>query len=137
MYVIIVSQGVAMTNKTVMEEGYCTIIDIFEYPVTYDNISSIEKGIIIQPDDSKEGTITDAHERDFSQFSVGQRVVSGSYTWKRPATIQDKNIYSFKGEKCPNEIDEYEHSAYDELLYDQKKATSKKKYIFNNKLKYF
>ena len=75
-----------MTDKKVLDEVRGTIIKVYEYPVLNDGtITSMEKGIIIQPDDETKGTISEAFiGRDYSQFSVGQRVVHVSYTWKRP-----------------------------------------------------
>ena len=63
-----------MTDKTVLEEVHGTIIGMYECPTT-------EKQICIQPDDETRGEIlTDVTEEEFSQFSVGQRVVNVSYT---------------------------------------------------------
>ena len=116
-----------MNDRIVLNEVRGTIIKVYEYSVVNGkNTTSMEKGIIIQPDDSKEGTISEAYiGRDYSQFSVGQRVVHVSYTWKRPANAYDKAKYSYFGRKCPNEIDEFEYITYDELSYDQKNQSAK------------
>ena len=66
-----VMQPVKTINETVNEtvkEVRGTITKVCNYP----NVPQI----IIQPDDKTEGTITEAVEgRDYSQFSVGQRIV--------------------------------------------------------------
>ena len=112
-----------MTNKTILEEIHGTIIKVYEIPTSN---GSIEKGIIIQPDDSSEGMISEAIKgRDYSQFSVGQRVVYVIYTWKRPATETEKQEYANYGEECPNEIDEFEYVTYDELSYYREIQSSK------------
>ena len=108
-----------MTDKTVKNEIRGTVVKIFEYPVSRDkDIVSIEKGIIIQPDDKEIGAITEAFKGvDYSQFSVGQRVVIVTYTWKRPATEIDKRDYDREGMICPKEIEDFEDVIYDELSY--------------------
>ena len=117
-----------MTDKTVLDEVRGTITKVHEYPVLnmYGTEISREKGIIIKPDDETKGTISEAFiGRDYSQFSVGQRVVHVSYTWKRPATEDDRVEYSDDDMECPDEVDEYEHVTYDELSYDQKMQSGK------------
>ena len=112
-----------MTDKTVLDEVRGTITKVHEYPVLnmYGTEISREKGIIIKPDDETKGTISEAFiGRDYSQFSVGQRVVHVSYTWKRPATEDDRVKYSHYGMECPNEVDAHEFVIYDELAYNQK-----------------
>lgn len=115
-----------MTDKTVLDEVRGTITKVYEYPVSnmYGTEISRKKGIIIKPDDETKGTISEVG-RDYSQFSVGQRVVHVSYTWKRPATKDDRVKYSQYGMKCPGEVDEFEHVTYDELSYDQKMQSAK------------
>ena len=116
-----------MNDKTVLDEVRGTITKVYEYPVSNGKtITSMEKGIIIQPDDETKGTISEAFiGRDYSQFSVGQRVVHVSYTWKRPANEDDRVKYSHYGMKCPDEVDEFEYVTYDELSYDQKMQSAK------------
>ena len=116
-----------MTDKTVLDEVRGTITKVYEYPAPNSRtITSMEKGIVIQPDDKTKGTILDAFiGRDYSQFSVGQRVVYVSYTWKRPATKDDRVTYSHYGMECPDEVDEFEYVTYDELSYDQKMQSAK------------
>lgn len=116
-----------MTNKTILEEIRGTIIKVYEYPVSNgETITSIEEGIVILPDDSSKGMISEAIKgRDYSQFSVGQRVVNVTYTWKRPATETEKREYANHGEECPNEIDEFEYVTYDELSYYRENQSSK------------
>ena len=117
-----------MTDKTVLDEVRGTITKVYEYPVSnmHGNEISREKGIIIKPDDETKGTISEAFiGRDYSQFSVGQRVVYVSYTWKRPATPDDRVKYSHYGMECPDEVDEFEYVTYDELSYDQKMQSAK------------
>ena len=96
-----------MTDKTVLDEVRGTITKVCEFPVSNgDNITSMQQGIIIQPDDETKGTISEAFiGRDYSQFSVGQRVVHVSYA---------------KG-------DRFEYVTYDELSYDQKMQSAKTK----------
>ena len=116
-----------MTDKTVLDEVRGTITKVYEYPVSNGKTgTSMEKGIIIQPDDEKKGTISEAFiGKDYSQFSVGQRVVHVSYTWKRPATEDDRVKYSDDDMECPDEVDEFECVTYDELSYDQKMQSAK------------
>ena len=79
-----------------------------------------------EPDDETKGTISEAFiGRDYSQFSVGQRVVHVSYTWKRPANEYDRVKYSDYGMECPDEVDEFEYVTYDELSYNQKMQSAK------------
>ena len=57
---------------------------------------------------------------DYSGFSVGQRVVRITYTWKRKATEDDKVWASLRGSKCPDEINDFDYVTYDEAEYDQR-----------------
>jgi hypothetical protein len=57
-----------MPDNEIIKEVRGTITEVCNYPDV--------PQIIIQPDDKKEGTITESNKgRDYSQFSVGQRVV--------------------------------------------------------------
>ena len=117
-------------DMTVLDKVRGTITKVYEYPVLnmYGTESSREKGIIIQPDDETKGIISEAFiGRDYSQLSVGQRVVHVSYTWKRPATEDDRVMYLRFDMECPDEVDEFEYVTYDELSYDQKMQSAKTK----------
>ena len=85
-------------------------------------ISVSKSGIIIQPDSSNKGTITEAYiGRDYSKYRVGERVVHVSYTWKRPATKEGRENYARRRKTCPNEIDVFDYVTYNELSYDRRK----------------
>lgn len=71
------------SRKEIIAEQRGYIKDIYEYPVCEGAVSSTEKGIIIQPDNPREGDISECFAgRDYTQFHIGQRVVHVSYTWK-------------------------------------------------------
>ena len=57
---------------------------------------------------------------DPSKFCVGQRVVWVAYTWKRPATEDEKERAALRGWKCGDEIDDMDYVLYDEAEYDQR-----------------
>ena len=116
-----------MTDKTIFDEVHGTITKVYVYPVIYmGTVISREKSIIIEPDDKNRGSITASSIGvDYSQFNVGQRVVNVTYTWKRPATEDDRVSYSHDGMECPDEVDEFEYVTYDELSYNQKMQLTK------------
>lgn len=118
-----------MFEKTKLDEVHGTITDVYNYSVSNGGTTTAMKnGITIQPDDPERGKISEAFAGvDYSQFSVGQRVVNVSYTWKRPATVEDVDRYSRIGRECPDEVDDYEYVTYDELSYDQEKQSSNKR----------
>ena len=119
-----------MTNKIILEEVYGTITEIYDYPVFDCNGRRLRtgKGIIIQPDNPEEAVIYETGGGiDYSQFKVGQRVVLVSYTWKRPATDEDRKLYFYYGMECPDEVDDFDYVTYDEKTYGQKRQPLKRK----------
>ena len=117
-----------MTDKIVLETVHGTIIEVFECPFYNKNGVEVrkEKGIIIKPDDKTMPIITEAFiGRDYSQFSVGQRVVHVLYTWERPVTKAERIEYAEHDMKCPDEIDEFDYVTYDESSYYQKMQSVK------------
>lgn len=118
-----------MVEKKVLREVRGTIINIYDYPVIEaltGKVLSREKVIVIESDDKENGTITESFVgRDYSHFSVGQRIVHVTYTWKGQPTAGERYEYISNGLTCPNEVDKFEYITYDELTYDQQKQSSK------------
>lgn len=116
-----------MTNKTILEEVRGTITNVYSYPVTKEeNEILTPKGIVIEPDEPEHGTICESFiGRDYSKYSVGQRVVHVKYKYKRPATPEDRRRYASIRKSCPDMVEDFENITYDEYEYDQMKESVK------------
>ena len=113
-----------MENKEIIEEIHGMIIGINEYPTNECNPIKRRLGITIQPDDPNRKPFSESHEdRDYSQFQIGQRVVYVTYTWMRPATMEDRRCYYRYHIPCPKEIPDVDYITYDEAFYEEQRQS--------------
>ena len=89
--------------------------------------SSCKTNIVIIPDDPRKKNITEARDRDYSEYHVGQRVVWKAYRIRRTPTLEDEEFYIERNMRCPRRITEYEYTIEDEKEYDEKMHGVKEK----------
>jgi hypothetical protein len=105
-----------MTDKAIIDEIRGTVLKINENTIAD---GKLVKELIIKPDIPEyEPFPENLLDREYPDFSVGQRVVQVVYTFNRPATEEDIKAYEKMNLECPKEIEEFEYITYDEATYD-------------------